>query len=116
MTGMTTDTNNFANSVFPSTFEMSSKLIDAGVDRDDILIHLYNEYRENRFRAMGAFLQEKLKITDDGVAYAVFRAEDWHRYDLMDGETEGFVNMPLGIKKVRMSIFLREENGLSGYP
>lgn len=112
MTGMTTDTNNFANSVFPSTFEMSSKLIDAGVDREDILIHLYNEYRENRFRAMGAFLLEKLKITDDGVAYAVFRTEDWHRYDLMDGETEGFVNMPLGIKKVRMSIFLREENGL----
>ncbi|HCZ22444.1 MAG TPA: hypothetical protein DHU72_03040 [Rikenellaceae bacterium] len=113
MTGMTTDTNNFANSVFPSTFEMASMLIGGGgVDRNYILSKLYSEYRENRFRAMGDFLQDKLKITDKGVAYAVFRAEDWHRFGLMEGETEGFVNIPLGIEKVKMSIFLREENGV----
>ena len=37
LAGMTTDTNNFANSVFPSTFRMASELIAAGVDRDALL-------------------------------------------------------------------------------
>ena len=57
MAGMTTDTNNFANSVFPSTLEMASDLLDAGVDRDGLLDSLYNSYRENRLRAMGCFLK-----------------------------------------------------------
>ena len=63
MTGMTTDTNNFANSVFPSTLQMASELLAAGVDRDALLDNLYHNYRENRFRAMGACLQERMRIT-----------------------------------------------------
>ena len=72
MAGMTTDTNNFANSVFPGTFRMASELLSAGVDRDSVLFMLYNQYRENRFRAMGCFLSEKLTLLPGGVAYAVF--------------------------------------------
>jgi phosphoesterase RecJ-like protein len=37
MTGMTTDTNNFGNSVYPSTLNMASELLRIGVDRDFIL-------------------------------------------------------------------------------
>ncbi len=109
MAGMTTDTNNFANSVFPSTFVMASRLIEAGVDRDDLLSRLYNRYRENRFRAMGVYLRDRLRITPQGVAYAVFSAEDFSRLGLGEGETEGFVNLPLGIDRVNISIFLRED-------
>ena len=32
-------------------------------------------------------------------------------HGLKDGDTDGFVNLPLGIGKVRMSIFLREDAG-----
>ena len=34
--GMMTDTNNFSNSVFPGTFEMASKLIARGVNKDGL--------------------------------------------------------------------------------
>ena len=111
MAGMTTDTNNFANSVFPSTLQMASELLAAGVDRDALLDRLYNNYRENRYRAMGAFLSERLEITPDGVAYAVFDRDFLARFDLRDGESEGFVNIPLGIDRVRMSLLLREDEG-----
>lgn len=111
MTGMTTDTNNFANSVFPSTLEMASSLLSAGVDRDDILSHIYNEYRENRVRAMGYLLGENLRITGDGVAYMILDKEAMRRFDLQDGETEGFVNIPLTIGKVKISILLKEDDG-----
>lgn len=111
MAGMTTDTNNFANSVFPGTFRMASRLLASGVDRDAILFRLYNQYRENRFRAMGCFLTEKLTLLPGGIAYAVFDSETLKRFSLADGDTEGFVNMPLGIAGIRMSIFLKEDNG-----
>lgn len=111
MTGMTTDTNNFANSVFPTTLEMASALLSAGVDRDAILAKLYNRYRENRYRAMGYVLGELMHITPEGVAYVILRKEDAARFDIREGETEGFVNMPLGIDRVLMSLFLKEDEG-----
>jgi len=108
LTGMTTDSNNFANSVYPSTLSMASQLIAAGVDRDDILSNIYNKYDENRFRLMGYYLSELMTITDDGVAFAVLDKNTLERYDIQEGDTESFVNIPLGMKKVRMSIFLKE--------
>lgn len=111
MTGMTTDTNNFANSVYPSTLEMASLLLDAGVDRDGILDRLYSSYRENRLRLMGHLLSSVMKITQQGVAYTVLRKEEQLAFDLREGELEGYVNMPLAIESVLMSIFLKEDDG-----
>ncbi len=111
LTGMTTDTNNFANSVFPGTLEMAAALIGAGVDRDGILARLYNNYRENRLRLMGFLMGERLRITPDGVAYIILDEDIQKRFDFKRGESEGFVNMPLSIATVRMSIFLTQEDG-----
>ena len=110
-TGMTTDTNNFANSVLPSTLQMASQLMEAGVDRDAILSHLYNSYPERRFRAMGYMLSDLMHITPQGVAYAVLDSATLERFGLEDGDTEGFVNLPLGIDKVFMSVLLKQDNG-----
>jgi phosphoesterase RecJ-like protein len=111
MTGMTTDTNNFANSVFPSTLQMASELLAAGVDRNALLGHLYQNYRENRFRAMGAVLAERMVVRPDGVAYIILDRAFLQRFDIQEGETEGFVNLPLGIGGVRISLLLREDEG-----
>jgi phosphoesterase RecJ-like protein len=112
LTGMTTDTNNFANSVFPSTLEMASGLLRAGVDRDRILENLYQKGRENRLRLLGHLLSERLIITPEGAAITIFREEDRKRFGILEGETEGFVNMPLSIGKVRISGFFKEEDGI----
>ena len=109
MAGMTTDTNNFANSVFPSTLQMASLLLAAGTDRDAIVTKLFNECRENRLRLMGHLLDRELKIIDElGVAYMVLDRATMRRFDIREGESEGFVNLPLSIGRVRMSIFARE--------
>ena len=109
LTGMTTDTNNFANSVYPSTFRMASDLLEAGVDRDGVLSTLYNQYRENRVRAMGFLQYEDLRITPEGLAYMIVTRDLQERFGLEDGETEGLVNVPLSIGRVKMSILLKEE-------
>ena len=109
MTGMTTDTNNFNNSVYPSTFSMASELIGMGVDRDKILFNLFNQFGENRLRLLGTMLKDLLKITDDGVAYMVLNKETLEKYHVDEGDTEGFVNMPLSIRNVKMSLLLKED-------
>jgi phosphoesterase RecJ-like protein len=111
LTGMTTDTNNFANSVFPDTFRMASLMLAAGVDRDGILLELYNRCRENRLRMMGYMLKDKLRILPNGAAYIVLRAAEMREYDIREGEMEGMVNMPLTLDSVRLSIFLKEDSG-----
>lgn len=108
MTGMTTDTNNFANSVYPSTFTMASDLIRAGVDRDNIIEHIFHSYREERLRLMGRLLHERLTITGT-TAWMIIDAGLQQEYNIQDGDTEGFVNIPLNIGKVRLSILLKED-------
>ena len=112
MAGMTTDTNNFANSVWPTTFGMASALLATGVDRDALLQRLYQTYPEDRIRLQGLLLKDLLHITPKGVAYMVLDRQTQRHFFLQEGDTEGFVNLPLAIRKVRMSLFLREENGV----
>lgn len=109
MTGMTTDTNNFANSVYPSTLEMAGELLAAGVDRNAIVGHLYQEYSETRIRAFAALLGSHLTILPGGIAYIVATRRFQQEYPLQEGETEGLVNIPLGIGAVNMSLYLKEE-------
>lgn len=108
MAGMTTDTNNFANSVYPSTFSMASELIAAGVDRDSILEKIYSSYRENRVRLMGYMQYEGMTILPEGAAYMILTKEIMEKFDLREGESEGLVNVPLSIADVRLSVLLKE--------
>ena len=112
MTGMTTDTNNFANSVIPSTLQMASELLQAGVDRDAIIDRLYHSDREQRLMAFADMVANHLTILPSGISYMIMTEEMQQAYGTDAGETEGLVNMPLKLAKVRMSIFIREEGGL----
>lgn len=111
MTGMTTDTNNFANSVFPSTMQMTSELLAAGVDRDAILQQVYQNYRENRVRLMGYMQSEEMKVLPEGGAYMIMTTAIQRRFDTQEGESEGLVNVPLTIGAVRLSVLLKEDDG-----
>lgn len=109
LAGMTTDTNNYNNSVFPSTFLMASELIAAGVDRDALLQKLYWCHRENRVRLMGYMQSKQLNILPGGAAYMILTRRIQEKYDLRDGESEGLVNVPLTIEKVRLSVLVKED-------
>lgn len=111
LAGMTTDTNNFGNSVFPSTLRMASMALEAGVDRESILQHLYNEYGENRLRLLGKLLYSDMDISPDGVACMMIDKEMLRKFNIREGDTEGFVNKPLEIGKVKMSCLLKEDDG-----
>lgn len=112
MTGITTDTNNFANSVFPTTLGNCAEILAAGVDRQKILDALYNQFSERRVRALGDILSRRMRITEEGLAFIVLDEEAYAGYGFTKGDTEGLVNIPLSIKDVRMSMFLRQESAM----
>jgi phosphoesterase RecJ-like protein len=97
------------NSTYPSTLRMASSLLEVGVDRDMIIQNVYNSFKEGRIRLQGHVLKDLLNITQDGVAYIVLDKEAIRKYNIQDGDTEGFVNIPLSIKGVFMSIFIKED-------
>lgn len=109
LTGMTTDSNNFANSTYPGTFRMASELISCGTDREKIIQNLYFKYPERRIKAQGYILDKLLHITPEGVAYIIMDRRVQKRFGLKEGDTEGFVNIPLSIASVKMSITLKRE-------
>lgn len=108
LTGMTTDTNNFANSVFPSTLAMTSEILEAGVDRDRITGLLYKRDRINRIKAFAYFLGEKL-VVRGGLAYIVIEREELDRFDIREGELDGLVNEALRIGDVKISITAKQD-------
>ena len=111
MAGMTTDTNNFANSVFPGTLKMASELLEAGVDRDKIIDRIYHCERPNRLAAQGEMLSRLMQLEPEGFAVTVLPLSFYERHELLDGETEGFVNLPLTLEGIRLSILAREDEG-----
>lgn len=108
MCGMTTDTNNFANSTFPTTLQMASELLDCGVDRDAIVQKLFNSYRVNRMQAVSYLISQRM-VLKGGLAYIVIYKEDLERFQLEEGELEGLVNIPLTTAGIDMSITLKED-------
>ncbi len=109
--GMMTDTNNFYNSVSASTFEMASLLTDAGVDKTRLQECVYNNYSLDRMRLMGHLLKDCLHVIEDcGVAYMLLSDADKRSYNFAIGDSEGFVNLPLSIKGIRISVLLSELN------
>ncbi|MBQ9310347.1 MAG: DHH family phosphoesterase [Bacteroidales bacterium] len=111
LTGITTDTNNFANSVGKGTLAAAGELLEAGVDREDILLHLYHEDRMERLKAGADLIANHMTLLPGGISLIILTARMQEEYGLRRGETEGMVNIPLEAGEVKMSIFLKEENG-----
>ena len=59
---------------------------------------------------MGYLVGERMKITPQGAAFMILDKETQERFGFREGESEGFVNIPLAAKAVRMSIFLTAED------
>lgn len=108
-TGMMTDTNNFSNSVLPSTFRMAGELMEAGVDKEWVQKMVFGGYSQERMRLMGYMLLENMKmIPQYNAAVMVLTKEIKERFNFSDGDSEGFVNLALNIRSVKVSALFTE--------
>ena len=108
--GLITDTNNFSNSIFPSTFLMASQLIEGKVDIEKIQEKVLNSYSQERMRLMGEMLLNRMKIWDDlHSSLMILDLETQKKYNFERGDSEGFVNLPLKISDIAISGLFTQE-------
>lgn len=112
-TGIVTDTGSFRfSSTSSRTHRIVSDLIDTGIDNAMIYQNIFDNYSEDRIRLLGYALSEKLKIYNDlNTAIISLSEKEMKQFKLEKGDTEGLVNFPLGIAKVKVSILLKEKEG-----
>ena len=110
-TGMMTDTGNFAfNSNHPEMYEIVGDLVRIGVDKDKIYDHVFNAYSAHRMRLMGYCLYHKMEIyPEHHVAFIYLTRRELARFQFQSGDAEGLVNLPMQIKDVYYSCFMRED-------
>lgn len=109
-TGMMTDTGGFTyNSNNREIYFIISELLSKGIDKDDIYRKVFNTYSESRLRLMGYVLSNMKVYPEHQSALITLTKEEQSRFTYIKGDSEGFVNIPLSIKNVCFSCFLRED-------
>lgn len=110
-TGMMTDTGGFTyNSNNREIYFIISELLSKGIDKDEIYRKVCNTYSEGRLRLMGYVLYDKMQVFPQfNSALIWLTKEEQRKFQYIKGDTEGFVNIPLSIKNIIFSVFLRED-------
>ena len=108
--GMMTDTGNFAfSNITPDLFRMVAVLAETGINIPAIHNNVYNSFTEGRARLFGYVINRKMKIFHNGtVAYMSLTSDELKRFWFQQGDSEGFVNYPLTIKKMKISAIFTE--------
>ena len=79
-------------------------LAETGIDIPRIHNNVYNAYTDGRARLFGYAIDRKMKLLEKGtVAYMSLLESEMRRFQFQQGDSEGFVNYALTIKKVKMS-------------
>ena len=110
--GMMTDTGNFSFSFLtPDLFQGVAALVETGIDVPTIYNNVYNSFTEGRARLFGYVINRKMRILRRGtVAHMSLTEEEMRRFWFQQGDSEGFVNYPLTIKKMKMSAIFIEHH------
>mgnify|MGYP002520724008 FL=1 len=110
-TGMMTDTGNFSfNSNYPEMYEIVGQLVAQGVDKDAVYNAVFNSYSADRMRLMGYCLYQKMRLFPEyHTALIYLSRKELYKFNFQSGDAEGIVNLPLQIKDVYYSCFMRED-------
>ncbi len=110
LTGLITDTQNFTvNCNSSEVYEILMRLLEKGVDKKRIVDEAIKSTSYDALRLNSFALLERLTIFEQSrCALIVLSKEDLQAYHYQKGDTEGLVNMPLNIRGIVYSVFMRE--------
>lgn len=109
--GMITDTQNFTvNCPDPEIYEVLMKLLEKGADKTKIIDECVKACSYDSLRLKSFALSERMEIFPQHRAIITWLSkDDLARFHYEKGDSEGLVNMPLNIRGIVYSIFLRED-------
>lgn len=109
LVGIMTDTGSFAHSIYhPRTFDIVSALVEKSASYNEIHRLVYDTFSENRLRLLG-YAINKMEVLDEyATAIIALTKAELDSFDYHVGDTEGIVNYPLSLKKIKMSVLITE--------
>lgn len=110
--GLVTDTNSFKNpNTRAITHRIAADLIEYGVETFKVQRLIYDNKSLNRLHFFSFAISQRLVVLWPlHVAYFVIQKEDYKRYDLKSGDTEGLVDYALSIKDISLAAVLKEKD------
>lgn len=113
MLGLVTDSDRFSHSdVNGRTFSAAAFLSEHGANMDEITYNLFNKQKKRRALLYGHTMDRIRFALNDRLAMIVVTREDMAKFDARQEDTEGFVNFPLSIETVEVSLaFLESKKG-----
>ena len=114
LVGIMTDTGSFSHSIYHSeTLAICAKLIDKSISYNQIHQLVYDTFSEGRLRLLGYSISNKMEVLDEyATAIIALSKEELAQFNYQVGDTEGVVNFPLNMKKIRMSVLVTERQGI----
>lgn len=113
-TGLITDTRNFSvNCDNPETYEILMRLLEKGVDKPRIVREALECRSYDSLRLQSYALYRKLEIFPrHHAAVITLSLDEQEEFNYERGDSEGLVNVPLQVRGVVYSFFLREEKDM----
>ncbi|MBR5844286.1 MAG: DHH family phosphoesterase [Bacteroidaceae bacterium] len=110
-TGMMTDTGNFTyNSNQPEIYSIISQLVKKHIDKDQIYNLACNTQTANKLLLNSYAICNKMELFPEyGAAMISLTREEMTSYNFQKGDCDGLVNVPLSIKGIYFSVFIRED-------
>lgn len=110
-TGMMTDTGNFTyNSNQPEIYNIVALLVKKHIDKDQIYNLACNTQTANKLMLNSYAICNKMELFPEyGAAMIYLTREEMTSYNFQKGDCDGLVNVPLSIKGIYFSVFIRED-------
>lgn len=112
LTGLVTDTQNFTvNCNDPEIYDILKHLLEKEADKKLIVEEAMKATSLDAIRLNSFALLERLEIFENSrCALITLSKEDLDKYNYQKGDTEGLVNVPLGIRGLVYSIIMRQDS------
>ena len=109
--GMMTDTGGFTyNSTRPEIYFIISKLLEKGINKDEIYNLVYHNFSANAIKLRAHIMLNKLNVIEElHAAYFTVTKDEMRKFHFIKGDMEGLVNIPQKIRGLKLSISLRED-------
>ncbi len=109
-TGILTDTGSFSFSLSSRLFRIAGELLDFGVDNNRLQDLLFNQLPEKHLRLLGYCLYKRMEVLPEyHTAIVTLSKQDYERFKIQRGDTEGIVNYLLKIRGIRLAAFIHEQ-------
>lgn len=111
LTGIITDTRNFTVNInYPDIYDILMRLLEKDVDKNRIVKEALNTRSLNSLRLEAYAISNKMEVfPEHKCALITLDRDELKKFSYERGDTEGLVNLPLEVRGMVYSIFMRED-------